>query len=176
MRYSEAGTKLPFARGQQHQQIVASSKHALAAPIARRRGLSNDCGGRVAPARFYRSVGNDIESYRCLQSRGRFSQSSLSLCKQCSSADRSAGFYRHSNEDLQEPEPFPAIHFAFSPTRTHFIDMCSTAARYLVAGTDLFNFAAMRSMDVLASIRDLRRASSSGVHLLFALFTFLAQS
>jgi hypothetical protein len=56
--------------------------------------------------------------------------------------------------------------FALSPTRTHFIGMCSTAARYLVAGTDLFNFAAMRSMDVLASIRDLRRASSSGVHLL----------
>jgi hypothetical protein len=56
--------------------------------------------------------------------------------------------------------------FAFSPTRTHFIVKCSRAARYLVAGTDLFNFAAMRSMDVLASIRDLRRASSSGVYLL----------
>ena len=56
--------------------------------------------------------------------------------------------------------------FAFSPTCTHFIEMCSTAARHLVAETDLFNFAAMRSMDVLASIRDLRRASSSGVHLL----------
>jgi hypothetical protein len=57
--------------------------------------------------------------------------------------------------------------FTFSPTRTHFIDMCSTAARHFVAETDLFNFAAMRSMDVLASIRDLRRASSSGVHLLW---------
>jgi hypothetical protein len=54
----------------------------IGAPTARRRGgLSNGCGGRVAPTQFWRIVGNDIERCRSLQSRACFSQSSLSLCK-----------------------------------------------------------------------------------------------
>jgi hypothetical protein len=45
----------------------------------------------------------------------------------------------------------------------------SFIARAFIASTDRFNFAAIRRMDVLASIKDLRRSSSSGVHLLLVL-------
>jgi hypothetical protein len=103
-----AGLKSSLSNSRK-RRASASARHALARPLPGGKGISNDCGGRVAPTRFYRSVGNDIESYRCLQSRARFSQASLSLCKQSSSTDRSAGFYRHSKEDLQAPESFPAI-------------------------------------------------------------------
>jgi hypothetical protein len=101
-----AGLKSSLSNSRK-RRASASARHAPARPLPGGKGISNDCGGRVAPARFYRSVGNDIESYRCLQSRARFSQASLSLCKQSSSTDRSAGFYRHSKKDLHEP--FPAI-------------------------------------------------------------------
>ena len=45
----------------------------------------------------------------------------------------------------------------------------SFMARVFTASTDRFNFAAIRRMDVLASIKDLRRSASSGVHLLLVL-------
>ena len=45
----------------------------------------------------------------------------------------------------------------------------SFMARAFTASTDRFNFAAIRRMDVLASIKDLRRSASSGVHLLLVL-------
>jgi hypothetical protein len=48
----------------------------------------------------------------------------------------------HASARLQSHRDFSP--FAFSPTRTRFVNMLSMLARALMAGADLFNFAAMR--------------------------------
>jgi hypothetical protein len=64
-----------------------------------------DFGGRVAPAQFWRTVGNDIERCRGRQGPARFSQSSLSLRIQGSLRDQSAGFCHRSKEGFQSLLP-----------------------------------------------------------------------
>jgi len=55
-----------------------------------------DFGEKVAPAQFFRKARNGIESGPRPHRPGRFSRASLSRYIQCSSKDRSAGFYRRS--------------------------------------------------------------------------------
>jgi hypothetical protein len=81
-----------------------------------------DFGETVAPTQFCRSEGNDIGRCRGPSGRGRFSQFSLSLCKQSSSTDQSGGFYRHSNEVLQAPQRFhPSFPLRLEPDHSELL-------------------------------------------------------